>query len=130
MTCLAEHQTVIDVCHSLTFPFYRLQALLIEGDRRKESCCSRLAASHCMEEVMEKNCGQLGQFFTVFFCANIDKILDKIIEGEQCLDYQIVEQCTDSDIFFLLGFFTCLILSIVVAFVVYVVRTIFKCFCG
>ncbi|KAH9409112.1 hypothetical protein TYRP_011390 [Tyrophagus putrescentiae] len=118
MTCLAEHQTAIDVCQSLTFPFYRLQALLIEGDRRKESCCFCLSARHCMDQVANAYCGGLGQYTAA--------ALDMLTEGEQCHDYQKVKHCTHPAFFLLLGF---LLLAFVV-FLIFVVLSIIKWLCG
>ncbi len=117
MTCPSEHQTAIDVCHSLAFPFYQLQPVF-EDTSRQESCCNRLAANHCIELVAKAYCSEDDQDTSSF-----DDFLEKIIPGDQCQDYQKVGQCTDPILALCLLFIT----SSILIFFVYVVH---DCLCG
>lgn len=97
MTCPSEHRAAIDVCHSLTFPFYGLQAGIIENDRPKLSCCSRLVARNCMSLVTKTFCGETCQYNSSF-----TTVLNTIIDSEQCQNYQQLNQCTQPGFLILL----------------------------
>ncbi|KAH9409114.1 hypothetical protein TYRP_011392 [Tyrophagus putrescentiae] len=120
--CLFKHKTAADVCHSLSFPFFSLQAAIIDNDRHKLSCCARLAAHSCKKLVTKAYCGGLGQYTAAAF----DDIFDMLTEVEHCHDYQTVTDCTHPAFFFLLG----ILFDAFLVFLIFVVLSIFKCLCG
>lgn len=118
VSCPTEHLKEFDVCHSLAFPFYGLQASL-ENDRAKINCCSRLAANDCMTLFTKFYCGEM----TSEFVTLITKILDGIASGGECNAYSYITQCTHPALL-------ALEFGIIIIIITAVLKGIWLCLCG